>query len=88
MANSTRPSSHRCWGEQHETVQPQMLDPGAAQDDAPRDVDVIGRRNQVADGVEDSGHRLSRKDVAGKEDARQKRDECELNRLGLGISLT
>src|SRR6202171_6762311 len=62
-----------------------MRKAGAAQDDAAGDVDVIAGGNEIADDVENSGHGLARKDVAGEEDAGEKREKGELDGFGLGV---
>src|SRR5712691_4547886 len=75
-------------GKEGETIEPEMRKAGAAENDAPGDVDVIAGRNQIADEVKNGGHGFARKDVAGEENAGEKGKEGELDRLGLGIGLT
>lgn len=59
----------------------------ATQDDAARDVDVIAGGNQIADGVKNLRHGLAWKDIAGEENARNKRQERKLHGLRLGVGL-
>ena len=56
-----------------------MRKAGATQDDPAGDVDVIAGGNEIADDVEDRGHGLARKDVAGEKDAGEKGEEGELD---------
>src|SRR2546429_4755889 len=58
---------------------------GATQDDPAGDVDVIAGGNEIADDVEDRGHGLARKDVAGEKDAGEKGEEGELDGFGLRV---
>src|SRR6266481_5562911 len=62
-----------------------MSKSGAAQDDAPGDVDVIAGGNEITDDVEDGWHGLARKDVTRKEDAGEKSKEGKLDGFGLGV---
>src|SRR5690348_4595734 len=64
-----------------------MRETCAAQNDAASDVDVIACRNEIAEDVKEFRHCLPRKDVAGKENAGKKGEECELYGFGLGIGL-
>src|SRR6266436_2079371 len=62
-----------------------MSESGAAEDDAPGDVDVIAGGNEITDDVEDGWHGLARKDVTRKENAGEKSKEGKLDGFGLGV---
>src|SRR5690348_3287098 len=64
-----------------------MRETCAAQNDAASDVDVIACRNEIAEDVKEFRHCLARKDVTGKKNAGEKREERELYGFGLGIGL-
>src|SRR5215472_7144111 len=52
-----------------QAVRPKMNQARAAQDDAARDVDEIGRGNEIAEGIKHRRYRLAGKDIAREKDA-------------------
>src|SRR5450432_4818258 len=58
-------------GEEGEGVDPEVLNSGAAEDDAAGDVDEIAGGDEIAEDAEEYGHGFAREDVAGKENAGQ-----------------
>ena len=57
--------------EEGEAVGPEMLDACAAKDDAARDIDEIGGRDEVADRFEEGWHSFARENITGEENTRQ-----------------
>src|SRR5215470_949116 len=66
-----------------EAVLPEMSDACAAEDDAACDVDVVGRRDQIAERIQESGNCFARKNVPREKDAREDREKSELHSFGL-----
>src|SRR2546423_1972139 len=73
------------YGKQRQGVDPKVRQPRSTQNNAARDVDVIARRNEIADDVEDRWHGFAREDIAGEKYARQKSEESELDRFRLRV---
>src|SRR5450432_320529 len=71
-------------GEKGEGVDPEMLDSGAAEDDAASDVDEIAGGDEIAEDAEEQRHGFAREDVTGKENAGQDGDERKLHGFALG----
>ena len=74
--------------EEGEAVGPEMLDAGAAKDDAARDIDEIRGRDEIADRFEEGWHGFARENITGEENTGQNWQESELHgfRLGVGFA--
>ena len=70
-------------GEERQGVDPQMLDSGAAQDDAASDIDEIAGGHEVAEDAEEQRHGFAREDITGKKNAGEDGDESELHGFAL-----
>ena len=68
---------------QDDDVDPEIGQARAAQHYGPLQLDVVGRRQDHADGPEDPGHGLAREDETGEEHRRQDEDNAHLQRLNL-----
>src|SRR5271165_2100691 len=62
-----------------------MLPGGAAEDDAPRDVDEIGGRHEITEDEKELGHGFAREDIARKKDTWKNGEKGELHGLCLRI---
>ena len=71
-----------------ERIGPQVRDSRAAEDDATRDVDEVGGRNEITEDAKDERHRFARENVAAEEDAGKNRQEGKLHGFELRIRFT